>query len=178
LEIIGGYQWGQNQNAMAYGHVHWNNASNAMSPLNAASAGTGWSTPDGSMLHNNSLVYWAEWNHTNVVIGVNEFTYFNFNTINISGSINPVNAFHGKWPFYFLLNIAVGGPWPGSPDNTMIWPQKMNVDWVRVYQQTTNVSNKISSAANTSTFVRFFLLYVYGLYIVALGSNVRQIFIS
>jgi beta-glucanase (GH16 family) len=164
LEMIGGHQWGLNQDSIAYGHVHWNNASNVMSPLKDAQAGIGWSTPDGSMLHNNSLVYWAEWNQKNIAIGVNELTYFNFNTINISGSINPVDAFHGKWPFYLLLNIAVGGSWPGSPDNSTIWPQKMIVDWVRVYQQKTPVNGNNSFTSDASIVVLFspclFLLFI------------------
>ena len=31
-------------------------------------------------------------------------------------------------------NVAVGGNWPGSPDNTTIFPQTMAVDYVRVFQ--------------------------------------------
>lgn len=37
-------------------------------------------------------------------------------------------------PFFLLLNLAVGGNWPGSPDDTTRFPQKMLVDYVRVYQ--------------------------------------------
>lgn len=37
-------------------------------------------------------------------------------------------------PFYILLNVAVGGNWPGNPDSTTEFPQKMYVDWVRVYK--------------------------------------------
>ena len=36
-------------------------------------------------------------------------------------------------PFFILLNVAVGGGWPGNPDNTTIFPQTMLVDYVRVY---------------------------------------------
>lgn len=43
----------------------------------------------------------------------------------------------GTWvfdhPFFLLLNVAVGGSWPGSPDNTTQFPQQMLVDYVRVY---------------------------------------------
>lgn len=35
--------------------------------------------------------------------------------------------------FYLILNIAVGGNWPGSPDGTTSFPQKMYVDYVRYY---------------------------------------------
>jgi beta-glucanase (GH16 family) len=37
-------------------------------------------------------------------------------------------------PFFLVLNLAVGGNWPGSPDESTIFPQTMNVDYVRVYQ--------------------------------------------
>lgn len=40
-------------------------------------------------------------------------------------------------PFFLILNVAVGGTWPGSPDATTVFPQTMLVDYVRVYQRTT-----------------------------------------
>lgn len=36
--------------------------------------------------------------------------------------------------FYIVLNIAVGGNWPGSPDSTTVFPQTMEVDYIRVYE--------------------------------------------
>jgi len=36
-------------------------------------------------------------------------------------------------PFFILLNVAVGGYWPGNPDQTTVFPQTMLVDYVRVY---------------------------------------------
>jgi beta-glucanase (GH16 family) len=36
-------------------------------------------------------------------------------------------------PFYLILNVAVGGGWPGYPDDTTVFPQTMKVDYVRVY---------------------------------------------
>lgn len=36
-------------------------------------------------------------------------------------------------PFFILLNLAVGGDWPGYPDDTTAFPQRMLVDYVRVY---------------------------------------------
>lgn len=45
----------------------------------------------------------------------------------------------GKWvfdhPFFIILNLAVGGNWPGYPDETTVFPQFLQVDYVRVYQQ-------------------------------------------
>lgn len=36
-------------------------------------------------------------------------------------------------PFFLILNVAVGGDWPGSPDASTKFPQRMLVDYVRVY---------------------------------------------
>lgn len=45
----------------------------------------------------------------------------------------------GKWvfdqPFFILLNLAIGGNWPGSPDASTPFPVRMLVDYVRVYQR-------------------------------------------
>jgi beta-glucanase (GH16 family) len=44
-----------------------------------------------------------------------------------------------KWaydhPFFIILNLAVGGQWPGYPDATSTFPQTMQVDYVRVYKR-------------------------------------------
>lgn len=37
--------------------------------------------------------------------------------------------------FHLILNVAVGGNWPGNPDETTTFPQRMEVDYVRVYQK-------------------------------------------
>jgi beta-glucanase (GH16 family) len=40
-------------------------------------------------------------------------------------------------PFFIILNVAVGGGWPGNPDATTVFPQQMLIDYVRVYQRVT-----------------------------------------
>ncbi|QKS89260.1 glycoside hydrolase family 16 protein [Curtobacterium flaccumfaciens pv. flaccumfaciens] len=37
-------------------------------------------------------------------------------------------------PFFVILNVAVGGNWPGSPDASTRFPQQMTIDWLRVHQ--------------------------------------------
>ena len=37
-------------------------------------------------------------------------------------------------PFFLILNLAVGGPWPGNPDGSTVFPQTLTVDYVRVYE--------------------------------------------
>ena len=52
----------------------------------------------------------------------------------------PSDVFPYTWPFeekfHFILNLAVGGNWPGPPDAYTIFPQQLQVDYVRVYEST------------------------------------------
>lgn len=45
----------------------------------------------------------------------------------------------GEWvfdkPYFILINLAVGGNWPGYPDDSTVFPQFLLVDYVRVYQR-------------------------------------------
>lgn len=60
-------------------------------------------------------------------------------------SLTPQD-FPGTWvydhPFFILLNVAVGGRWPGYPDTTTRFPQRMLVDYVRVYQRPAGSSGR------------------------------------
>lgn len=81
-------------------------------------------------------VYALEWEENELRAYINGEEYFTFANERIA---NP-NADYEEWPFdkpfHLLLNIAVGGSWGGvqgvDPD---IWPQRMVVDYVRVYQR-------------------------------------------
>jgi len=45
-----------------------------------------------------------------------------------------ISSFPFDLPQYFIFNVAVGGNWPGPPDQTTVFPQHMIVDYIRVYQ--------------------------------------------
>jgi len=51
-------------------------------------------------------------------------------------------------PFFFILNVAVGGQWPGYPDGTTVFPQQMLVDYVRVYSSTNTTTPGVNLLAN------------------------------
>lgn len=74
-------------------------------------------------------VYAVEWNASEMWMEVDSVAYFTFKN---DGSG------YDAWPFdnpmHLLLNIAVGGNWGGKMGvDSTIWPQKMEVDYVRVY---------------------------------------------
>jgi beta-glucanase (GH16 family) len=54
----------------------------------------------------------------------------------------PADLGGDRWvfdhPFFIIMNVAVGGLWPGSPDGSTVFPQTMMIDYVRVYAFTTS----------------------------------------
>jgi beta-glucanase (GH16 family) len=73
--------------------------------------------------------YAIEWTSSQVAFYVDDMLY---ETQTKAGATGRTWEF--DHPFFILLNVAVGGTWPGSPDSTTTFPQTMKVDWVRVYQ--------------------------------------------
>ncbi len=73
-------------------------------------------------------VFAIEWSTNIIRWYVDGIQYFSATPASIGGNTWVFNQ-----PQFFLLNVAVGGAWPGNPDGTTILPQKMLVDYVRVY---------------------------------------------
>ncbi|HYH16028.1 MAG TPA: glycoside hydrolase family 16 protein, partial [Flavisolibacter sp.] len=55
-----------------------------------------------------------------------------FSTVNKSSF--GTNTYPFNEEFFFIINLAVGGNWPGNPDATTTFPQQLIVDYIRVYQ--------------------------------------------
>ena len=73
----------------------------------------------------------VEWEPDAIRWYVDETQYFS--TTRASIPAGATWAFNQ--PFFLLLNVAVGGGWPGAPDGTTVFPQTLTVDYVRVYQR-------------------------------------------
>ena len=85
--------------------------------------------PPGQSFADDFHLYAIEWEPDSVRFYVDANLYATFNS-----SQWPAG---GKWvfdhPFFIILNLAVGGNWPGGPDASTKFPQSMLVDYVRVY---------------------------------------------
>lgn len=87
------------------------------------------SLPGGQKFADEFHLYAVEWEQNLVRFYVDSNLYASFDS-----SQWPAG---GKWvfdhPFFIILNLAVGGNWPGSPDASTKFPQSMLVDYVHVY---------------------------------------------
>ena len=59
--------------------------------------------------------------------------YASFTPSSISGLPGAVWPFDGGQSNFILMNLAIGGSFPGSPDNTTPFPSEMLIDYVRIY---------------------------------------------
>ena len=75
-------------------------------------------------------IYTMLWDENAIQFAVDGDVYL---TLNIRNGTRQTNAFHGN--FYFLLNVAVGGNWPGFEIDNNQFPNEMLVDYIRVYQK-------------------------------------------
>ncbi|MEU3462749.1 discoidin domain-containing protein [Streptomyces sp. NPDC006733] len=75
--------------------------------------------------------YAVDWDSTHMTFSVDGHAFFTADKAVVESTRGPWVYDH---PFYLILNNAVGGDWPGAPDATTVFPQKMLIDYVRVSQ--------------------------------------------
>lgn len=80
-------------------------------------------------------LYAIEWSPDRIDFFVDEQKYYSFENDNGASDTWPFDQ-----SFYIILNLAVGGGWVGSPNETTIFPAIMEVDYVRVYQEADEIS--------------------------------------
>ncbi|MCI0351728.1 MAG: glycoside hydrolase family 16 protein [Acidobacteriales bacterium] len=122
VEMIGG---GENRDDTIYGTLHWD-ANNSH-----ASYGSGpHELPDPQFFYQDYHVFEIEWSASEVIWKLDMTEHFR---TSVDTNLWPtMDEFHR--PFFIILNMAVGGNWPGYPNRTTVFPQYTYVDWVRVYQ--------------------------------------------
>jgi beta-glucanase (GH16 family) len=117
MELIGTYP------GRVYGTAHWKTLAGAHD-----SKGTLYDLPTGNFsqqFHVFSLV----WTTDQMKWLIDDQLYLTVNKSDLGTSNYPFNASQ-----FLIFNVAVGGDWPGAPDTGTAFPQRMFVDYVRVFQ--------------------------------------------
>jgi beta-glucanase (GH16 family) len=106
-----------NNETKVHGTAHWNNVNHQYL---------------GGIINNDPTVfhtYSITWDSLAIKWYMDGQLYY---LLNIQNNVNGTEEFHEK--FYLILNLAVGGNWPGYPDGTTVFPADFVVDYVRVYK--------------------------------------------
>jgi beta-glucanase (GH16 family) len=121
MELIGGTGTGSGRNDKIYGTVHWDN-NNSYAQYGGNKTLTG-----GKTFADEFHVFSIVWDETKIVWYLDDVQFHIIDT-------TPAELSEFQQKYFFIFNIAVGGNWPGSPDGTTVFPQRMYVDYVRVFQ--------------------------------------------
>lgn len=87
--------------------------------------------PDGGSFAEDFHVFSTEWDPGSIKFYVDGELY----ETQAQSSVPTGGTWEFDHPFFLIMNVAVGGTWPGAPSATTTFPQTMKVDWVRVYQR-------------------------------------------
>ena len=127
-----------NADPEVHGTIHWSSADGTY-------ANYGGKTPaDVTVAH----VYGIEWDASAIKWFIDGKK---FHEVNIADGVNGTDEFHEE--FFLLLNMAVGGNWPGFEVDNAAFPANMYVDYVRVYQKETPYTGptvRITAPANNA----------------------------
>lgn len=118
-----------NNEPLTHAAMHWN--------LN----GHIYATTNAPFQANEFHKYGIIWNEEGVTYFINDIPFF---YLPFSENDNTADIF--QRPFYFLLNVAIGGNWPGYPDGTATFPATMEVQYIRLYEL-----NTLSASTNENT---------------------------
>ena len=111
--------------ATTYGTIH--------GPGYSGSGGIGasYNLPAKQKVSDDFHVFAVEWEPNTIRFYMDKNLY----ATRISSELPPGKKWVYDHPFFLLLNLAVGGDWPGNPDASTVFPQTMKVDYVRVYSK-------------------------------------------
>lgn len=134
MEMVGGPQSGKGGDNVSFGTVWWG--------LNATSLerSSGHQILEDGKYADEFHTYGINWDSSKIEFFIDDEIFH-------TAGLYMWNCYVLHLMHEIRLNLAVGGNWPGKPDNTTVWPQKFIIDWVRIYQKdATSINEGISNS--------------------------------
>lgn len=119
-----------NNEPKIHGTAHWNNVGHQYLG--------GIINTDPTVFHNYSIV----WDANSIKWYMDDQLYY---ILNIANNTNGTEEFHKK--FYLILNLAVGGNWPGYPDASTVFPAEFVIDYIRVYKPAVAATDELFASS-------------------------------
>lgn len=123
MEMVGGPDGNKRGDSYTHGTVHWYDEGAG----SKADFGGAYKLSQGR-LSDEFHVYTIVWDENEIIWYFDDIRYHAID-------ITSASLAEFRENFFFIFNIAVGGIWPGSPNSSTVFPQKMAVDYVRVFQK-------------------------------------------
>jgi beta-glucanase (GH16 family) len=119
MEMVGGDNIDKNNTS--HGTVHWQDGAGKYATYSGKQV-----LPSG-ILADNFHVFSIIWTEKSIVWLVDDKKFHEID-------ITPADLSEFREDYFFIINLAVGGNWPGSPNAATVFPQKFVVDYIRMFQ--------------------------------------------
>lgn len=137
MEMIGG----PNRDNTSYGTAHWEDNGQHLQSGGNYTLSSGIFADD---FHKFTII----WEYQSIRWYVDDNLFYTL-------SITPFDRTEFHKEFFIILNVAVGGNWPGPPDSSTVFPQRMEIDYVRVYEQVTDVKDESNNPVEFELFQNY-----------------------
>jgi len=77
-------------------------------------------------------LYQGLWTNSTYTFLLDDLVYL---TVNLTSAIGFNSYLDPTNPFFLILNFALGGNWPGKAPDPKAFPARLEIDWIRVWQQ-------------------------------------------
>lgn len=124
FEMVGGKPWWHGGDNTCCGSFHYTNADQSKCFV----------SPKGTILNDEFIITAMEWDEMEIRMYANNIMYHRLDISKEAQQFDPsLAAFHQ--PFFMLLDLAVGGKWPGPPNERTPFPSLFYIDYVRKYHR-------------------------------------------
>jgi len=145
-ELVGGTKGVGSADDASYGTpAHFSVKDMPTDEVSSGGIGTSFHAPAGTKFADDYYTMWIEWTPTTVLVGMDGYAQ------KIVDDVSKIDAFDAY--MYLILNVAVGGNFPGNVDSTTVMPQSMDVDWVRVWNKNGEDIMRVKSVPDTTEIV-------------------------
>lgn len=120
-------EWLGNNANRVYGTLHYGNIGGP-----SANNGNSYFLPAGTT--NDFHVYAVEWDPNQIRWYIDGILYHTVNSSTWFSGASPSTTAPFNTPFHFIINVAIGGNFPGNPNANSVFPQELVIDYVRHYE--------------------------------------------
>jgi len=143
---VNGQGTGGQDDTLQFGTLHYNQYGENSTQVNHQMTGGTVKQKPGHYWGSEFHLYQALWTPTTYTFMVDDLAY---ETIDLTSNIAYNSFSDSSNPFFFIVNLALGGNFPNRIPDPKGFPARFEVDWIRVWQQ------KNDSDEGRNSYVRF-----------------------
>jgi len=150
FEQINGRGSGVLNDSIQFATLHYNVAGENSTTVQHQQVGGNITTKPNQYWGDEFHLYQALWTNSSYSFLLDDLVYL---TIDLTSAIGYNSYLDPSNPFFFIVNFALGGDWPGKNPDPKAFPARLEIDWIRVWQQP-NTNSYVKLESHNSKYVK------------------------